>query len=77
MRSGKNPTLPGTLTLRGVQVRKQREGEVMRFTAIGPAGTLITTCPVRVAWKIINLLVDAAEKQITACPQCGTAKRSN
>lgn len=64
------PNLPGTITIRSVQVRKQREGEVMRFTATGPAGTMITTCPVRVAWKIINLLVDAAEKQNT-CPHCG------
>ncbi|HJX58193.1 MAG TPA: hypothetical protein VJ325_05685 [Thiobacillus sp.] len=62
--------LPGVVVIRGVQVRKQRDGDLMRFTATGSAGTMVTTCPIRIAWKIINLLVDAANNQ-DGCPHCG------
>jgi hypothetical protein len=60
--------LPGTIVIRGVQVRKQREGDLMRFTATGSAGTMVTTCQARIAWKIISLLVDAASDN--KCPHC-------
>ena len=61
--------MPGVVVIRGVEVRKQREGDWMRFTATGPAGTMVTTCSIRIAWKIINLLVDAASDN--RCPHCG------
>ena len=61
--------LPGTLTIRGVEVRKQRVGELMHYTAKGRAGTKITTCQIRDGWKIIDLLVDAASDN--RCPHCG------
>jgi len=64
-----NRELPDVVMIRGVQVSKQREGDLMRYTAKGSAGTMITTCLIKDGWKIINLLVDEAEKQI--CPHCG------
>lgn len=62
-------SLPGTVTIRGVEVRKQREGDYMRYTAKGKAGIMITTCQIRDGWKVIDLLVDAASEN--RCPHCG------
>jgi hypothetical protein len=61
-----NYDLPEIVMMRGVPVRKQREGDMVRIVA----GPLNTTCPPRDVWEITTLLVDAAEKK-TTCPRCG------
>lgn len=61
-----NYDLPQTVTIRGVPVRKRREGDNVRIAA----GPFNTTCRPLHVWAITALLVDAAEKQ-NRCPQCG------